>query len=233
MASNTDTAEILRALALILEPGQVTELRALDVSAPAYRKTHTEFGYFDDPRTLAAAAAKIGQAMGIYFVLNPVVPALLARCCNRVRPAEKGEGTSDDNIVRRRWLPLDFDPDRPSGISSSETEHNAGIAKARVCRDFLLGEGWPDPILADSGNGAHLLYRVDLPADDGGLVEKVLKALAARFSDDAVKVDTGIYNPARIWKLYGTTAGKGDSIPDRPHRIARIIDVPDMLKGIQ
>ena len=229
--TQTDTAEILRALALILEPGQVTELRALDATTPTYRKAHTEFGFFDDPHKLAKAAAGI-QAVGVYVVLNPIDPALLARCCNRVRPAEKGEGTSDTNILHRRWLPVDCDPVRLSGISSTGDEHAAALARARAIRDFLLGEGWGDPILADSGNGAHLLFRVDLPADDGGLIEKVLKALAGRFDDDAVKVDTGVFNPARIWKLYGTMAGKGDSIPDRPHRMARLIEVPTELHPV-
>jgi hypothetical protein len=128
---------------------------------------------------------------------------------------------------------LDFDPVRPSGISSSDTEHAAALFKAHAVRDAMLGEEWGVPILADSGNGAHLLYRVDLAADDGGLVEKILKALAARFSDDTVKVDTGVFNAARIWKLYGTMSRKGDDTPDRPHRMARILDIPDtMERGI-
>ena len=84
--------------------------------------------------------------------------------------------------------------------------------------------------MADSGNGAHALGRIDLPADDGGLVQRCLQALAARFNDAAVKVDTGVYNPARIWKLYGTTAAKGDDVPGRPWRMARIIDAPDTLQ---
>jgi putative DNA primase/helicase len=96
-------------------------------------------------------------------------------------------------------------------------------------RDALTAAGWPEPVYADSGNGAHLDYYVDLPADDGGLIENCLKALALRFDTDTVKVDTSVFNPARIWKLYGTTAGKGDSIPDRPHRMARLLSVPSGL----
>ncbi len=93
----------------------------------------------------------------------------------------------------------------------------------------LHGCGFPWPILADSGNGAHLLYRVDLPADDGGLSERCLLALAAKYDDTAVKVDRAVSNPARIWKLYGTKACKGDNTPDRPHRIAKILNVPKPL----
>ena len=39
-----------------------------------------------------------------------------------------------------------------------------------------------------SGNGVHLFYRIDLPADDGGLVERALQTLAARFNGDGVKI---------------------------------------------
>src|SRR5204863_9284891 len=94
---------------------------------------------------------------------------------------------------------------------------------------------------ADSGNGGALLYPVDLPNDDASrdLVERVLKALSERFNDDQVDVDTGVSNAARIWKLYGTLAGKGDSTAERPHRRAAILSVPtrtpvplDLLRAV-
>ena len=36
-----------------------------------------------------------------------------------------------------------------------------------------------------------------------------------------MNIDTAVFNPGRIWKAYGTTARKGDSIPAGPHREAR------------
>ena len=51
----TDPAEVHRALTLLLQPGQVTELRALDVSTPSYRRPHTVAGYFDDVDALVLA----------------------------------------------------------------------------------------------------------------------------------------------------------------------------------
>jgi hypothetical protein len=70
-------------------------------------------------------------------------------------------------------------------------EHEAAIERAREIRAVLAEEGWPAPILADSGNGAHLLYPLVLPNDEASakLVERALKALAARFNDDVVKID--------------------------------------------
>lgn len=40
------------------------------------------------------------------------------------------------------------------------------------------------------------------------------------------------YNAARIWKLYGTLACKGDNIPARPHRIAEILETPETLQAV-
>ncbi len=88
--------------------------------------------------------------------------------------------------------------------------------------------GWPSPVLADSGNGAHLLYRIDLPNDDGSrdMVKHCLEVLASVFNDAVAQVDVANFNAARIWKLYGTMSRKGDSTADRPHRRSAVIEAP-------
>lgn len=222
-----DELEIRRALA-ILVPSGIFEIRAPQARLNGHRPG-TAAGYFDDPSAAAQAAARLsGTAPGVYLTLNPVDPALLARARNRLDPRAK-HTTRDAEIMARRWLLLDFDPARPAGISSSHAEHEAALERAQQCRDWLALRRWPDPIYADSGNGAHLLYRIDLPndADSKGLIEAILKTLARQFGDDVVALDTGVFNAARIGKLYGTAACKGDPVPDRPHRIARILDAPE------
>jgi len=224
VSARCDIAETRRALSLILEPGQVAELRVLNT------RRGTVSGYFDDFEKLALAAATwSGKVPGVYLTLNPVNADLLARAHNRVREFAR-ETTSDVDILARRWLPLDFDAVRPAGISSTDAEHIAALDKAQECRGYLRAEGWPDPILADSGNGGHLLYGVALPKDDASrrVIASCLKALAFRFDDQAVHVDQGNFNAARIWKLYGTAVCKGDSLPKRPHRLARILDAPTL-----
>ena len=163
---------------------------------------------------------------------NPVQPALLARSLNKARGVGKDPTTGDADIVRRHWLLIDCDAVRPAGIAASDDEHDAALNRATDIDFWLSEQGWPTPIIADSGNGGHLLYRIDLPADDGGLVQRCLAALAKRFDDPAVKVDCSVFNPARIWKLYGTMAGKGDAdaaILGRPHRMASILHSPERL----
>jgi AAA domain len=227
-----DLAEIRRSLEALVEPGSVVELRALNVAQNGGRR-FTVSGYFDDLEKMATEAAKLsGISSGVYFTLNPLARALLSRAANRVRPITDREPlTSDGDVLVRRWLPIDCDPVRPAGVSSSEDEHAAAMLRAAEIREMLADAGWPEPIIGDSGNGAHLVYRVDLPAKDDGLVKRVLDALAFRFDDDAVTVDRSVHNPSRIWKLYGTLAMKGDDTPERPHRLARVI-VPKTLSTV-
>ncbi len=209
------------ALSALFEPEAVVELRAF-----SGRKTVS--GYFDDHEVLAREAQKLDQrGFQVYVTLNKVNPDLLARAANRIKEYPKST-TSDTDIIRIRWLPLDFDPARPSGVSSTEEEKKAAERLAREVREFTRERGWPDPVVGDSGNGFHLLYRVDLPATQASrdLVKNVLESLAFRFDDERVKLDTGVFNAARIWKLYGTVARKGDSVPNRPHRHSKLLKVP-------
>ena len=149
-----DKAEILRAMQLLLPPGQVTELRALEATTASYGKPRTIFGYFNDPLKLAEAVGQIATAKGVYFTLNPVT-----RHCwpgrNRIKDAGKSETTSDKDIMVRCYLLVDCDAIRPAGISASEQEHKAALECAMTIRAELAERGWPDPIYADSGNGAH------------------------------------------------------------------------------
>ena len=229
-----DQAEIARAVRLLIPAGAVVEVRALDATSAGWRSPHTISGYFDDPDVLAkAVASHIAHARGIYITANEINPALLARAANRLKDLGKGDATtSDGDVVHRRWLLVDLDPARPAEISSSPAEHDQALAIARRVSADLQAQGWPAPILADSGNGAHLLWRIDLPVADGGLVMQCLLALADRYDDALIHIDQKVFNPARIWKLYGTWAAKGDDVPDRPHRQGRLLEVPDPVQVV-
>jgi hypothetical protein len=231
-----DKNEIARAVRLLSQAGDVRELRALDAITPHDRRPHTESGYFDDADKLAAAAAAIPTAGGIYLTLNPVKPELLARSVNKARAVGKSNPTTaDHDVARRAWLLVDCDPVRPTGIAASDDEHKAALVRATDIDCWLYEQGWPAAIVADSGNGGHLLYAIDLPVDDAGIVERCLKALAVRWDCDAVKVDTTVQNAARIVRLYGCVNGKGDAEAaaiGRPHRMARILNAPETIESV-
>lgn len=229
----TDANEIIHALRLWFQAGDVFEVRVLDAISADYRREHIESGYFDYEHISAVPEAlkRLLSFRGVYVTVNPVNPDLLARAVNRLRPAGRNPTTADTDIVRRRWLLIDCDPRRASGVSSSNSEHESALAKAREIRDGLSSLGWADPIMTDSGNGAQLMYRIDLPADDGELVRRVIGEIA-KASSEQVAIDTSVHNPARIWRLPGTMNCKGDSIPERPHRMARILDEPQDIVSV-
>lgn len=221
---------IKETLNLLLSHGSVAELRIIgaynDRGFPV-----NYYGYFDNVEKMAEAAAKYGKnAPAVYFTLQELKPDLIARSANRMKQAKPKENNSakDGEVKRYRWFPIDLDPTRPQGISSSDDEKAAAKSRAEGIKGFLFDYGFNDPIFADSGNGYHLLYRVDLEnnQENQELLKNCLVALHDMFSDDAVKVDRCNFNPSRIWKLYGTMARKGDDMPGRPHRKAAIITIP-------
>lgn len=228
-----DKTGITDALRLWFREGDVFEVRALDAVTSDYQRPHVESGYFDYGHIgeVPAALSRLRACRGVYVTLNPVNPALLARAKNRIRSVGREPTTTDADIRCRRWLPVDCDAERPAGISSDAAEHEAAQEKAREILDGLAQLGWPEPVVIDSGNGAQLLYAVDLPAKDDQLVQKCLAEIAAA-GDERVKIDLSVHNPARIWRLPGTMNCKGDDTPDRPHRMAKIVSAPECAEVV-
>ena len=149
-----DKAAILLAVSVLAWESQVVELRALEVSP----KQQTSFGYFSDHKALAEAVARVTKsAAGVYVSLNPINPALLARASNKLRVAARSTAlTADAEALIRVWLPIDRAPVRPKGISATDAEHDIALTRAVEIRNALRAKDWPDPIIGDSGNGAHL-----------------------------------------------------------------------------
>ncbi len=226
LPSHIDPTYVTRVLRTFCADGDVTEARILGVPQAGHIS-----GYFIDFERLASSVARYdGRAQATYFTLNPVQPALLARGDNRLVEWAK-HTTSDADIVCRRWLLIDFDPERPAGISSSDTELQAAIARREEVIEWLDLNSFPSGLCGMSGNGAHLLYRLDnLPNNEENttLVRNCLTVLAARFGDKAVSIDRKVFNPSRLCKLYGTLVRKGDNMPDRPHRRSSL-DIPTVL----
>jgi hypothetical protein len=132
----TDT--IIDTLTLLVEPGHAVELRALEALPLNYQRPQPVSGDFDDLDKLAEAAAGLQQAEEISITLNAVNPTLLARAADRLRlMRDKDASTSDADVIRRRWLPINGNPLRPSGISASDAEHESGLSRACEVRNIL------------------------------------------------------------------------------------------------
>lgn len=216
-------------------PGAVLELRALGIGG---NKKRVDAGYFVDADALAKAAAQLDGKGAVYVTLNPCDPSLLSRANGRVKEwAERA--VSGEDVTARRWLYVDLDPKRKAGIPASDDEHKAATNCACRMAEQMHLAGWPMPIVADSGNGAYVLWRVELPNDTAArdLLAGVLKGLAIRFSETlttppAVELDPKVYDANRLARAIGTMNKKGDGTPDRPHRRSRILDVPAELRPV-
>jgi hypothetical protein len=217
--------EILRSIRLLFDDGQVIELRA-----PATKK-QTQSGYYDDFQKFAKDAAGLSSqesVPAVYWTLQNVNPALLSRSANHIKAHAKFS-TTDAEIIEYQFLPLDCDPVRPAHVSSSNEEKAASFVVAKQLRDYLSKRNIPT-ILADSGNGYHVLARIQLPVnkETRELVQGILVGMAEKFDTDAVKIDRKNFNPSRILKAYGTVARKGDHTADRPWRVTNILDCPPL-----
>ena len=110
-----DVAEIKKAFDYFFT-GTVVEVRAPDTSQRVCS------GYYDDFEIAANDAEKLSlreDTCAVYMTIQKINPALLARRKNRVKPWAKTT-TGEKDVESYQYLVLDFDPKRPTVISSSD-----------------------------------------------------------------------------------------------------------------
>lgn len=232
-AIETDPDMIERFLAALV-PG-VYEIRIPRNDARRPRFYGGQVMYLHLPDDLEVGAGKIASVTGqdaaaVYIVGNPVNPALLGRGRAGFYPLKSA--ASDIDVIARRLLYVDIDAERPSAINATPDEAAAAMARTAEAAAWLSDAlGFPAPMFhGTSGSGGMLLYRLDLPnaysrdgkATDATVaateqVQGCLAALSERFPADGVKIDTSVYNAARIFRVPGTVNAKSNTPqPDRP-----------------
>jgi len=214
---------LLETLKLFYQDGDIIEVRVIGKV--------TSSGYFNSIEKAATEAKRYDGKVNVYFVLNKINPACYHRE-NRDKIIDKAASTSDNDIERRQWILLDFDPKRASKTSSTDAEKQLSEEVMKQAGAYLRSKGFKKPVIADSGNGWHLLYRIDMPNDNDSkkIVENFLKACDMLFSTEKVEVDISVFNASRITKLYGTMAVKGADTKERPHRRSKITYKPDIIE---
>ena len=188
-------------------------------------------GYFRDKNQMLLCIDKFPNDTW-YFVMNKVKDECYSREQNEKILQGKLTTTSDKDVDGIDWILIDCDPVRATGISASNEEKEKAKQTALKVYEFLKNIGFSYPVVADSGNGYHLLYKVHLVPNEETtkLIKDFLYSLDCLFSDEFVNIDTAVFNPSRITKLYGTVAKKGSHTEERPHRMSGIIKIPDEIK---
>lgn len=190
-------------------------------------------GYFTDADTLIKQFDTIDpRGANTYITINKVNDACYSReqhDCFR----QTDSTTHDHEIDSYEWLFIDLDPKRVAEISSTDAELKAAELLADKVYNYMKSLGFHEPVRAMSGNGHHLLYKINLQNTDENkaLIERCLYNLSAMFDNEQVKIDIINHNQARICKLYGTLAQKGANTKARPHRMSALTSIPEKIEN--
>lgn len=175
-------------------------------------------GYYD--KTETAAKDIVSQldrsAKAVYFVLNEISEDHLKK--GKIK--QRSVMVKDSDILHRNWIFIDIDPVRPAKTNATDEEKKTAEILLDNIINFLRDAGFPKPIVTDSGNGFHAYFKVNLSntPENKNLIYNFLKVLDEKFSNEAAKVDTTVYNAGRITKVPGTMTRKGPHTDDRPQR---------------
>lgn len=138
MADERKLDEILDTLNLVRNEGEVIEIRMVGTREGAVS------GYFDNYTEAVKSVEKYNGKNDIYITLNPVKSGLLSRYNNRLQTYAK-QTTSDTDIEKIKYILIDLDPVRPSGISSTKEEKEKALELLKnILRDFK-NENLPTP----------------------------------------------------------------------------------------
>jgi hypothetical protein len=167
--------------------------------------------------------------------------------CSRLQvalnPCAPGRNTAPkaDEFLRRRWLMVSVDAAlEPEAVAQHGNELMASEGELRrawqlaveVC-GYLSERDWPDAAVIDSGNGYHVLYRVDLPNDPAtkATLTRLMKVLRQRFNGERGAIEASA-SANLATRVPGSWRRKGRNLPARPHRMGKLVDVPDPVEVV-
>lgn len=205
---------------------ELVEVRIVD---NAYKRIYS--GYFTDVNTLLNEIRKYDNC-NIYFTLNAINPACYDREQHDRIVTKPKSTTSDNDIVGRDWILIDIDTKKPSDTNSTDEEKEMAKEVVNNVFKFLRDEGFEKPVVCDSGNGFHLLYKIAMKNSNENttICKEFLQVLDMLFSNPNVEIDCTTHNASRVCKLYGTFSRKGSNTKKRPQRESKILRIPDEIK---
>lgn len=200
--------------------GELREIRVMDWPGDL----RPRIAAVTSPEAAASIIAEVPYGASVFTTMNPLDPERYSAGSKVLKKCGKGGSAADMHVAKRTCFGLDIDPVRPAETCATPEQLLAAAKLAKELSDFLIGTGWSEPTVVCSGNGTHLYWVCDLPAESD-IPSRVLKALSNKFSTAQVKVDTTIGNAGRIMRCVGTWNTKGGLATAANHRLAAVASV--------
>lgn len=222
-----DESEVYKWFDLFKGNSQLTEIRLISNDGK------TGSGYFTDAKTLIDAIKPYTDNYNVYFSVNRINPECYGReQRNRIVIRPKNT-TTDNEIVGRDWVYIDFDAKRVTGSNADDNQVELAKQKANKVYAFLKHNGFNDPIVVFSGNGVHFYLKCALKPteENNNIVKRFIQSIGMLFSDENIEIDQKIFNLGRISRLPGSYSAKGSNTDkDRPQRMCKIVKYPSEIK---
>ena len=135
-----------------------------------------------------------------------------------LNPRKDPVGSDGSHVSRRTAILIDIDRHHGDEAATDAELEDAAKDVEKVLA-HLKANGHPEPYVAMSGNGFHIILTVDLPAQPD-----VADRIDAFYDSLPIKVDHKNRDLARISKVIGTMSVKGSNTPERPHRLSSAIN---------
>lgn len=221
-----DQTEIRKWFDVFHHEGDVTEIRLIG----KYGRNFS--GYFKTAEAIINALHPYSDGYGIYSPINQIAEACYSRSQSEKLIASRTT-TGDNEITGRRWLLIDLDPKRPSDTNSTDAEKALAFTLMRRIAVYLQNQGFRSPVYADSANGYHIYYRIQLAntQENTDLIRDFLLAMELMFGNESVDIDTTVFNASRISKVIGTCSSKGSNTAERPQRMSCFLQIPDEIEA--
>ena len=192
-------------------------------------------GVFDSEEAIDIALNK-KSIQKVYTVLNELKEEAFDRLPqNELKLIKKGEGISATDINYYKYFLIDLDVvglrTERGKRNATDDEHAEALNVARKVEEFLKTMNFPEPILIDSANGYHLLYKVHLKAsqENERMLKNCLIVVGENVDTKKVKVDTVVFDRGRKLKLPGSLNNAEDDVG---FRMSQIIKIPDEIQEV-
>jgi hypothetical protein len=207
------TDAVKKTLVLLFEPGQVIGVSGIKLDDTMTKKFYTDM---DRAAAVIEKADSSGKFKGLYMTLQML----------------KGGSTSDKrrDVSSYIHLMIDFDRREKNGNASDE-ERSAIEEVVQEAKEWLCAILESEPLVADTGNGFHLVFKLaPFAADERamGLPKECILAVKSKFEKPGLnlEIDASVAEPEQPTRCYGTWNRKYPDTPGRPQRRSQVISAP-------